>query len=314
MVGADREEALVVALAAALATEGRREEAEELLGDLPGSGGPERNDLLARLRAQAGDLDAAEALWKKVPADSEFAVAAQAGLHRIEVLRRRPSWLRFNLAAALGLVAVCAVAAVVVAGVAVALSSQSSSDGTNAPVATSAGSPASSGSPAQGPVAAQTPSTGGGDAPSPTAGSGDTQPPKVDFQVPGVELVSRGNAVVASFARGLFRQGGAELTQAGLRSLTAVGAGLRASGVALALRVVGHTDDQPVHAGSSYSSNAALGFARAAAAAAVLQRASGLPLSAVSTASAGPSAPLGDNTTVAGRQRNRSVVIEVRQR
>jgi flagellar motor protein MotB len=308
VAGAEREEALVIALAAALATEGRRDEAEELLRDLPGPGGPERNDLLARLRAQAGDLDAAEALWKKVPADSELAVAAQAGLHRIEVLRRRPSWLRFNLAAALGLVAVCAVAAVVVAGVVVAMSS---SDG-----GVSQSSPASSGSPTQGPVAAQTPSTGEGDAPSPspTTGSGETQPPQVDFQVPGVELVSRGDAVVASFAHGLFQQGSVELTQAGLRSLTAIGAGLRASGVALALRVVGHTDDQPVHAGGSYSSNAALGFARAAAAATVLQRASGLPLSAVSAASAGPSAPLGDNATAAGRERNRSVVIEVRQR
>ena len=308
MVGADREEALVIALAAALATEGRRDEAEELLRDLSNPSGPERNDLLARLRAQAGDLDAAEALWKKVPADSELAVAAQAGLHRIEVLRRRPSWLRLNLAALGGIVAVCVVAAVVAAGVVVAMSS---SDGGVSQV-----SPAYSGSPAQGPVAAQTPSTDKGDAPSPTptTRSGETQPPRVDFQVPGVELVSRGNAVIARFVHGLFRQGSAELTQAGLRSLTALGAELRASGVALVLRVVGHTDDQSVHAGGSYSSNAALGFARAAAAAAVLQRASGLPLSAVSAASAGPSAPLGDNATAAGRERNRSVVIEVRKR
>jgi flagellar motor protein MotB len=299
-------EALVVALATELARDGRRAEAEELVRELPEPAGPVRSDLLARLRAQDGDLDGAERHWRQVPAGDELAPAAQAGLRRIEILRRRPGWLRFNLMFGLTVLALCAAATATVAGGVVALSSGDAATAPPSGHATAALSDAlaptpPSPTPSPSPVATQTPAA-------PTVAQ---VPPDVNLAVSGASVRPRGDALVVTFDRGLFRAGQATLSAAGADALGRVAGRLRVGGVPLGVRVVGHTDDVPPHAGGPYPTNAALGYARAAAAAALLQRASGLPLSAVSAASVGSAGPVGDNHTAAGRQRNRTVVLEV---
>ena len=302
-------EELTIALAAQLARDGRRKEAEELLLALPEPASPERSDLLARLLAQRGDLDGAEQYWRKVPSGHCLAPAARAGLRRIDILRRRPSWLRFNLWFGMAVLAACAVAACgVTAGVLALASSSSTGESEGGALASSSTAASVSAS------ATPSPSSSASPVPSSTPESTVAASPPVNLEVRGASVSQRDGALIVTFDRGLFRAGGAALTKTGQVVLGDVAERIKAAGQPVALRVVGHTDNVVPHAGAAYSSNMALGYARAAAAAAYLTRAAGLPLSAVSAASAGSSKPVADNATRTGRQRNRTVVLEVRSR
>lgn len=296
-------EHLSVALAAEMARDGRRTDATELLLSLPGESSPERSDLLARIYAQTGDLDAAEREWGKVPDDHSLAREARAGLRRVEILRRRPRWLRFNLGFVGLVVVLCfAVAAGAVGGV-VALSSSSPGS--------AASSADQSGAADEPSVARATPLVDATPIHSaiPTSAAAA---PSIPLDSPGTTVAQRGATLVVTFDRGLFRSGGATLNHSSEALLTSVAERLKGSGEPVALRVIGHTDSVPPSGGPGSLSNAALGFARAAAAAAFLQRAAGIPLSSVSVASAGSSEPVADNSTPGGRRRNRTVVLEVR--
>lgn len=300
-------EELTVALATELARDGRLEESEELLMSLPEPASSVRHDLLARIRAQQGDLDAAEAHWRQVPGDDALAPGAAAGLHRIEVLRRRPRWLRFNLwfgAVVAGVVAIVLAGAV---GIAIAVSSIASAppntDSTLSP------SPQASASVAATPTSSPSASS------SPAAELGATpEPPDLDLKLAGVSVVTTGDAWVVTFDRGLFDAGAAVLSSQGKSTLKRVAARVKASKEPVDVLVTGHTDSVPLSADSAFASNAALGYARAAAAAAYLQRTAGLPLRAVSSASAGAMDPIASNDSRSGRQRNRTVVLEIRAR
>jgi len=303
----DAVEKLTLILASELARDGRRREAEDLLLTLPEPATPERSDLLARLRAQAGDLDAAEQYWRQIPNDDACAPAAAAGLRRIELLRRRPRWLRFNLGFGLVALAVCAAVAV---GAAAAVLAVTNDNGTSAvPIASASVSstPAGPASPTSQPTTspASTPSA----TTTPTA-----SPPELTLGSGGVHVDSRGAASIVSFRRGLFAPGGATLSSSGKKVLSSIAAGLSKAGQPFSVLVVGHTDDVPPAGYGTYANNVALGYARAAAAADFLRRHSDLPLAAFTTASAGAGDPLASNEHALGRARNRTVVIEIRAR
>jgi len=301
-------EELTVALAAELARDGHRKEAEELLSVLPVPAGPARNDLLARIRAQGGDLDGAEQYWRLVPEDDSLAPAAQAGLRRIEILRARPGWLRFNLWFAVAVVAICAVIAAGATGVVFAIAGGDNGNEAGR-VAVVSSSPAATSSPS--PTVADTPS------PSPTPSatvSPALQPPDLAFQTAAATVAPRGDAQVVTFKYGLFAPGGAVLLPRGKRALLGIARGVSSAGVPLQVLVIGRTDNVAPSGGGPYVDNAALGFARAAAAADFLRLRSGLPLAAFTTASAGSGSPVADNDSAAGRARNRTVVIEIRSR
>jgi flagellar motor protein MotB len=126
--------------------------------------------------------------------------------------------------------------------------------------------------------------------------------------------VTADDALVVTFRRGLFASGGAALSPRGERALLSVARRLSAAAQPLAVLVIGHTDNVAPPGGGHYADNAALGFARAAAAADFLHAHTGLPLAAFTTASAGSGDPVADNDSAAGRGRNRTVVLEIRFR
>jgi outer membrane protein OmpA-like peptidoglycan-associated protein len=299
-------EDVTVALAAALARDGRRGEAEGLLAVLPEPASASRLDLLARLRAQEGDLDVAEGYWKQVREGDAMAPAAAAGLRRIEVLRGRPRWLRFNLWFGVAVLAVCAVVAAGATGVVVAIAG--GDDGNDSAPALAAGSdPVATSSPSPAVQATPTPTSSRAAIPAP-------QPPDVAFTTDSAMFASRGDAQVVTFKHGLFAPGGAVLLPRGKLALLGIAQGLSSAGDPLKVLVIGHTDSVPPGGGGLYADNAALGFARAATAADFLRRHSELPLAAFTTASAGSGDPVATNGSVAGRQRNRTVVLEIRMR
>lgn len=297
-------ESVTVGLAAALAWDGRRGEAEGLLAALPEPVSAPRLDLLARIRAQEGDLDGAEAYWKQVQDDD--AMAPAAGLRRIAALRRRPEWLRFNLWFGVAVLAVCAVIAVGATGIVLAIAAGDSGSEPGQVAATSS-SPTAASSPS--PTGPATPSA----SPTPSATvSPAAQPPDVAFRTDAAMFASRGAAQVVTFKHGLFAPGGAVLLPGGKLALLGIAQGLSAAGDPLKVLVIGHTDNVTPRGGGPYADNAALGFARAAAAADFLRRHSEFPLSALTTASAGSGSPVVSNGSAAGRQRNRTVVLEIR--
>lgn len=297
-------EEVTVALAAALARDGRGGEAEGLLAALPGPASASRLDLLARIRAQEGDLDGAEAYWKQVPDDDAVAPAAAAGLRRIEVLRGRPHWLRFNLWFGVAVLAVCAVIAAGATGVLLAVADGDNGSGR---VTAASSSPAATSSPS--PTVPATPSPTPSDTATPAP-----QPPAVAFKTDAAMFAPRGDAQVVTFKHGLFAPGGAVLLPRGKLALLGIARGLSSAGDPLKVLVIGHTDNVAPSGGGPYVDNAALGFARAAAAADFLRRHSELPLAAFTTASAGSADPVASNSSAAGRQRNRTVVLEIRSR
>ena len=76
------------------------------------------------------------------------------------------------------------------------------------------------------------------------------------------------------------------------------------------LVVAGHTDDDPPRVGGPYRDNVALGYLRALAASDVL-RAAGVPPAALRVTSAGDQGAPFPNTDAAGKQRNRTVTLQV---
>jgi flagellar motor protein MotB len=75
--------------------------------------------------------------------------------------------------------------------------------------------------------------------------------------------------------------------------------------------VVGHTSDTAPVAGGPYADNAAVGLARALAAAVVVADGATLPLSAVDVATSGDVAPPYPNTDAANRTRNQTVTLRI---
>lgn len=297
---------LTVTLAAALARDGRRGEAEGLLDALPAPASASRLDLLARIRAQEGDLDGAEAYWKQVPDDDAMAPAAAAGLRRIQALRHRPAWLRFNLWFGVPVLAVCAVIAAGATGVVLLIAGGDNGNGSGQ-VAAASSSPTATSSPS--PTVSAAPSA----SPTPSAtASPAAQLPDVAFKTAAAAIAPRGDAQVVTFKHGLFAPGGAVLLPRGKLALLGIAQGLSSAGGPLKVLVIGHTDNVAPGGGGPYADNAALGFVRAVAAADFLRRHSQLPLASFTTASAGSGNPVASNGSAAGRQRNRTAVLEIR--
>ena len=295
-------------MAAALARDGRRDEAESLLAALPEPASSARLDLLARIRAQEGDLDGAEACWKQVPPDDALASAAIAGLRRIAILRRRPSWLRFNLRFGAVLLAACAVVTLGAVGAVLAVAA-GDNGGASVPVVTIGGGPGPTTSPSPAQSAAPTPSS----TPSATS-SGTQQAPNVELAATAATVTQQGGALVVAFKHGLFAPGGAALLPRAKLALLPIARGLASAGMPLAVLVIGHTDSVTPAGSGPYADNATLGFARAVVVADYLRKHSGLPLAAFTTASTGAGDPVSGNGNAAGRERNRTVVLQVRSR
>ncbi|WNV85580.1 hypothetical protein [Umezawaea sp. Da 62-37] len=255
-------------------------------------------DLTARIHAQRGDLDAADAEWARVLAlvpDDADAVAGRNLIAEIKAGKRhRPAFVRDATAAV--------VVVLLVAGAVV----WSPSAGTPpAPVA--AAPPAPSALPdgvrerldaLEARSAAVTEQERTLDAALDAVAAG--------LAAPGVQVERRAGDVRVVFDDGLFLPDGARFTADGRRALREWAGKL--SGKPVRVTVVGHgvpLADGPAHGGS------AVALSRAAAAVAVLVEGSGTPLTAFAVTSADQSEVPHRTADAAAQSRNRTVSLLV---
>lgn len=146
----------------------------------------------------------------------------------------------------------------------------------------------------------------------PAAPEREAPPWIADLSMSGVQATWTNEAIVVAFDRPIFARYAALAPDSGqiLRGLAAVFA---RSEAALRIRICGHTDDTPVRAGGPYADNFAVGMARAVRVVEFLRREGGLTNVDFVVASAGESNPVHPNDSVEGRQKNRTVTLEVEE-
>lgn len=289
-----------VARAADLARHGQYDEAVAILAELGGreSDDPRVLDLLARIHAQRGELYDADECWAlALRIDGDLA-DARAGRQRIAAMvlrRQRPRTGRVLL--------VVAVAAVVVtgAGVVGGLVTRQPSGPDPALADLREGQ------------RDQADQLADIDARLDTAQRDEQVLADVQAALADSPLLTArlsGDAVVVTFPAGVF-QVGDRLSDTGEPALTELVTRLLPLEPDVAITVTGHTEDARV-SGDRFRDNVDLGHARAQAAAEVLARASGLPLSTFALTSSGAANPPFPNTTREDRARNRTVTVTVR--
>lgn len=289
-------EELTLAEAADLARLGDYAAAAELL-QREATDDVTRLDLLARVHAQAGDLEQADAAWARVLELAPESASALAGRRLIAKirsgrLRKRPIGRRLAAAGA---------AVVVVAGVAVIVATLPWSAPEPAPTA----APVATTSPA---VQAELDRLHASQ--SQAAEAEQSRQQKLTALAAhlggdGVQ-VTTGSAVTITFDEGLFGPNAISPSADGRRALERWGAVLKGQDVRVT--VIGHGVAVPGGPATGGSSTA---LARAASAARVLATASGLPLTTFAITSADQATPVHGGTDAAA---NRTVTLEVAPR
>ncbi|WP_242884327.1 OmpA/MotB family protein [Actinomadura litoris] len=272
---------LALAQARTLARHGRYAEAEAILTDAGRDADPSVPllDLLARVHAQQGRLDEADAAWDEAehlaPGSPEIAECRRRVAKARARRSARPAW---PYAAAVP-VAALAVAVLVVAG------TGEEGDGP-APVVvrTVPAAPA----PAR-------------PSPAPDVLAG------MDLGVPGAVARRRQGEISVSFRQGLF-QDGVRLSRDGRAALSALGARLRPYATRISVAVIGHTDDRPVPPGRGYATNTELGTLRAMVVRELLHDRAGIPTGRFTVSSLGAASALEGDRSPA---RNRTVGLRI---
>ncbi|HZZ84902.1 MAG TPA: hypothetical protein VFE30_10220 [Anaeromyxobacteraceae bacterium] len=281
----------VLAHASTLARAGRLDEAAGVLVEIEAGCVDVRVlDLLAKVRAQQGRYEDAEALWSRAKALSG-SDGYDAALRRIEAVRTRPAWLPSKLLIA---------AAVIVAAVALGIVRAPSWTKPTAHSAAAAGMQAVA--PLQQPKASS-PEEGRANAPA-------AQPQH--FSVAGVTQAARDGGVELTLAEGLFRTG-VSLRPHAVATLDELGARLGNAPQRTMVVIIGHTDDIPVATGKRFTDNASLGLARATVVMRRLIASSSLPATSFLVGTAADAGGPYPNDTRDNRLRNRTVTLHLMQ-
>ncbi|WP_129788329.1 hypothetical protein [Promicromonospora panici] len=292
--------------AARLARAGFYDSARRALDEFAGPDSTEVDvlDLLARVHAQQGDLVAADKAWARVERLDPDHAGAHAGRRRI-----RETWSARR--SRLGPRAGVAIAALLLAGGGVA------AGWSLAP------RPVAAAPPRDAEVLAELASLHGqvtglrdeiGDLRSDgTHPAESLRSVRAALDDPRWTVQADGAALTVTFREAVFLAGGAEMSDDGRAALADVGELLGRAGAAadLDVTVVGHTSDTAPVQGGPYADNAAVGLARALAAAEVVADGATLPLSSVDVATSGDVAPPYPNTDAAGRTRNQTVTLTI---
>ena len=126
-----------------------------------------------------------------------------------------------------------------------------------------------------------------------------------------VDVETRGRQIVVRIReQGSFRSGSAELTRESLAMMEDLQ--LMLSEMPGQLRILGHTDNQPINT-AKFPSNWSLSAARAVAVGHALMRGGDLSPQRFEVAGKADTEPMADNATAAGRSQNRRVEILVEQ-
>lgn len=297
-----------LAHAAELARLGEHEQAIAMLCGLEAATGPSRDqlDLLARVRAQHGDLDAADATWQRVLAEDEADADALAGRALIaELISGRRKRRLVPVLAMLG-------AAVVVAGSVVWFSTSGQTEPPAAQPPTARAESPDAADNRQGLREAQDRIQ---ELESRLAARDEdrvrtaTELGPLTSRVTGPEVRAgvRGAAIRVVFREGLFLPDSTEPSAAGQQTLIRFGE--RLTGARLRVGVLGHTLAVP---GGANRGGSAVALARAASAAEQLAQASGLPLTSFTVRSADQRQSPFPASDEQGRERSRTVTVFVR--
>ncbi len=288
---------VALAHARTLARNGRYAEAEGLLEDA--WRGAERGvpvlDLLARIKAQQGDLSAADRYWAEAerlaPGNREIA----AGRRRIAAMTKRgPVAARWRGRAAwigAGLLAAAVLALLV--DIRLNMGEPEPQRTIRAPLLAVPVTPRSSPTPPVSPSAA----------PSEVLG-------ELDLQVRGIRVRRSPNEISVIFEDGLFRRG-ATLSAGGRAVLRELAVRLRPHADRISVAVIGHTDDLAVPPGGSYASNMELGMLRATVVREVLRAAARIPTARFSVSALGELMPPHRGDDPSARARNRTVSLRI---
>ncbi|MEV5409197.1 OmpA family protein [Thermopolyspora sp. NPDC052614] len=298
-----------VALAQAriLARNGRYAEAEGLLEDA--WRGADRGvpflDLLARIKAQQGDLRAADRYWAEAerlaPGDREIA----AGRRRIAAMTARGpvAWRRARAAVVIG--AGFLATAVLVPPVEIRLTVGEPRDVIKTPVDYALTTPTSAPAPSPSIASSTSPRTAPPTAP-PTASVLD----ELDLQARGLRVRRSPDEIAVTFEDGLFRSG-ATLSAGGRAVLRELAVRLRPHADRISVAVIGHTDDLAVPPGGPYASNMELAMLRATVVREVLRDAAGIPTARFSVSALGAMMPPYRGDDPWARARNRTVSLRI---
>jgi len=279
---------VVLARARALARHGRYAEAagllDQLLEEEPArEGSPSAAtllDLRARIHAQQGQLNQADAYWVQAqqlaPGNAEYA----AGRRRIAAIRARGDQRRSSrLALRAGGVLAAALALALLIDIRFAIG------GSTAPAAPAAPGKASAAS-RVGPSASASRSASASAPSSPAAASSADVLDDLDLQIPGVQSRRAPGQISVTFTNGVFAKGTA-FSPDGQAILARLGALLRPYAARITVAIVGYSDDLPVPPGRGYADNVELGLLRAETARADLSAVSGIPLAMLPVSSMG---------------------------
>jgi chemotaxis protein MotB len=119
-----------------------------------------------------------------------------------------------------------------------------------------------------------------------------------------------GNVVITLKSGITFAPGSAKLTRSGRNILGRVSGTLRAEFADRHVRVIGHTDSDPIKK-SGFKDNWSLGFERARAVAVYLRDEGRIPADSLALMSRGPYEPVASNKSDTGKKQNRRVEIVV---
>lgn len=134
--------------------------------------------------------------------------------------------------------------------------------------------------------------------------------PNLMLQVPGLSVQTKGLETLLVFEEGLFSSG-TELGGEAKKRLTKLARELEPYVGQIAVKIVGHTDNQPPLSAPRYPDDIALGLRRAVAVAEYMRRESHLPPSIFTVAAEGKEGAPFPNDTRQNRYRNRTVVLHV---
>jgi flagellar motor protein MotB len=290
---------LAVARAAELARSGDRDGALAALAAAPGPPTVGRLDLTARIHAQLGQYDAADAAWAQAAAlGGDGAFRAE----RDRVAAERSGRTRRPRGKLLPILAAVVAAVLVAAAVQILVLPSPEPDGEQGQGGGLSGIQAQ-----QSEIMRRLDQIEGAVAPEDVLA-----PVEADLSSPPGFLVrADGATLITAFPDSPFGGAGAQLSPEGDSAIAELGRRLAPHIDRIDIRVVGHTDDTQLRSGAEFADNESLALARALAAARRLAEATGQPLESIAVAAAGADRAPFPNTSPESRSSNRTVTIEI---
>jgi flagellar motor protein MotB len=274
---------IAISRAAEIAHIGRYAQAETMLSEVGGESGSSTAslDLCARINAQQGKLVEAGKLWAQALEMEPDNKAYRGALDRITKLQKRPHWFIF---APRLLTLVAFILCLIVGGFAIRKYINSLRDSVKSEANR------------LGETFTQT-----------TLQESTATKAHLKINLPGVVAKNLSGETTITFNEGIFLRN-AQIKPDAKVLLTNLGQQLEQDMGNVSIRIIGHTDNEPMPSGKQYKDNTDLGLARATTVFQHLRETTRLPVATLSVSSVGETNPPYPSDA-ANRTRNRTVVL-----